>query len=44
MMKEDIKVLEMEMEVLEEVEAPVSDFSAGLIAGIGIGLGIVALT
>ncbi|WP_341480149.1 daptide-type RiPP [Paenibacillus dendrobii] len=33
----------MLMEELELVDAPVSDFSAGLAVGIGFGLGILAL-
>jgi hypothetical protein len=33
----------MMMEELQSVETPVSDFSAGLAAGIGIGLAIVGI-
>lgn len=41
MKNEEMKLLEMEE--LEEVVAPVSDFSAGLATGIGFGLGILGL-
>lgn len=30
-------------EEIEEISVPVSDFSAGVVAGIGIGLGILSL-
>lgn len=33
----------MIIESIEIIDAPVSDFSAGLAAGIGIGLGILGL-
>jgi len=33
----------MQMEELGLIEAPVSDAAQGLIAGVGIGLGLVAL-
>ena len=33
----------MRMEELNAIETPVSDFSEGLAAGIGIGLGVVGI-
>lgn len=33
----------MTIETIEMIDAPVSDFSAGLATGIGIGLGILGL-